>query len=52
MSFLALEICAVVFALLLALEMRRQQRPWRAVLVSALVVLGTFTAMIIMWRGR
>jgi hypothetical protein len=51
MSLLALEGAAAVCALLIALEMRRQRRPWQSILVSALVVFMTLTVMILMWRG-
>jgi hypothetical protein len=52
MSFLVLEGGAAAFTLLIAFEMRRQQRPWRSVLISSLAVFATLTAMVLMWRGR
>jgi hypothetical protein len=52
MTFTMLEGGAVVLTLLIAMEMRRQRRSWRTVLLSAVTVLATFTAMIMMWRGR
>lgn len=52
MTFTVLETGAIILALLIGLEMRRQQRPWRSVLVRSLIVLGVFTALIVMWRGR
>jgi len=53
MSFVALESGVAVFTLLIAIEMVRQHRPWRSVLiVSSLAVFATLTAMVVMWRGR
>ena len=52
MSFMALEGGVAVFPLLMAIEMLRQRRPWRSVLVSSLAVFATLTAMVVMWRGR
>lgn len=51
MSPLALEIGALVVTLLIAMEMRRQQQSWRAVLATSLIALGVFTAMIVSWRA-
>jgi hypothetical protein len=52
MSLVLLEGGAIVLTLLVAMEMRRQRRPWRSVLIGSLVVLGIATVMILMWRGR
>jgi len=52
MSFVALESAAFVLTILVAMEMRRQRLSWRAVFVGSLLVLGSLTAMILMWRGR
>jgi len=52
MTFGILESGAVLLTLLIAMEMRRQQMSWRSVLLCSLAVLGTMTAMILMWRGR
>jgi hypothetical protein len=52
MSFIVLESGAVVLTILIAMEVRRQRFSWRSVLLCSLVILGTLTAMIVMWRGR
>ena len=52
MSFMALEGGVVVFTLLIAMEMLRQRRPWRSVLISSLTVFAMLTAMVVMWRGQ
>jgi len=52
MSFVVLESAAIILALLVAMEMRRQRLAWRSVFVRSLGVLGALTAMIVMWRGR
>jgi ABC-type cobalamin transport system permease subunit len=51
-TFMVLETGAVIFTVLVAMEMHRQQLSSRSVLIGSLVVLGTLTAMIVMWRGR
>jgi hypothetical protein len=51
MSFLVLEIAAVVLTLLAGLEMRRQRMPWRSVLVRSVIVLAVLTTLIGLWRG-
>ena len=51
MGVLALEGGAAVFAVLIALEMRREHRPWAFISASVLAVFATLTAMILMWRG-
>jgi hypothetical protein len=51
MSSMVLESGAILVTLLIAIEMRRQQQSWRTVLVSSLVALGIFTAMILSWRA-
>jgi hypothetical protein len=50
-SAIVLEVGAVIVTLLIAREMRRQQRSWRVVIVSSLVTLAVFTAMIFSWRA-
>lgn len=52
MSVIVFEAGAVVVTLLVAREMRRQKFSWRFVLMSSLILLAAFTAMIMMWRGR
>ena len=52
MSVIVLEAGAVVVTLLVAREMRRQRFSWRFVVISSLIMLAAFTAMIMMWRGR
>jgi hypothetical protein len=52
MSFVMMESGAVILTLLMALEMRRQQLPWRRVVVRSLIALGILTGMIALWRGR
>ena len=52
MSVIVLEGGAVVVTLLVAREMHRQTFSWRVVLMSSLIMLAAFTAMIMMWRGR
>lgn len=52
MSSAFLEVGAAIVTLLVVLEMRRQQRPWRVALGVGVAMLATFTAMIVMWRGR
>ena len=52
MNFLALEAGVAVVAIMIAIEMLRQRRSWRAVLISSLAVFVTLTAMVLMWRGR
>lgn len=51
MSFIMLEIAAVVVTLLAGLEMRRQRVPWRSVLVRSVIVLAVLTTLIGLWRG-
>jgi len=51
MTFMLLEGGAVVVTLLVALEWRRQQLPWRRVVIRSVIMLGVFTAMIGAWRG-
>jgi hypothetical protein len=51
MSFIMLEIGAVVVTLLAGLEMRRQRVPWRSVLVRSAIVLAVLTTLIGLWRG-
>jgi hypothetical protein len=51
MTSMVLESGAILVTLLIAIEMRRQQQSWRTVLVSSLVALGIFTAMILSWRA-
>ncbi len=38
--------------MMIAIEMLRQRRPWRAVLISSLAVFVTLSAMVVLWRGR
>jgi hypothetical protein len=52
MSLVLLEGGAAVLALLVALEMRREQRPWQSVLLSAVTVLVLLSAMVLTWRGH
>jgi len=52
MSVILFEAAAVVVTLLVAREMHRQKFSWRFVLISSLILLATFSVMIIMWRGR
>jgi len=52
MYFLVLEAGVAVLAIMIAIEMLRQRRSWRAVLISSLAVFVTLTAMVLMWRGR
>ena len=52
MSFIMMESGAVVLTILVALEMRRQRLSAQSVFLSSLFVLGSLTAMIVMWRGR
>jgi hypothetical protein len=47
-----MESAAVIVTVLMGLEMRRQQVPWRSVVVRSVIALGILTAMIVMWRGR
>jgi hypothetical protein len=51
-TFMVLETGAVIATLLVAREMRRQGLSSRAVVLGSLVVFATFTAMVVMWRGR
>jgi hypothetical protein len=51
MSFMVLECGVAIFTVLVALEMRRQRRRWRSVLISSLILFAALTAMIVMWRG-
>jgi hypothetical protein len=52
MMFAILEAGAIMLALLLAVEARRQGIAWRPTLIRSLIVLGASTAVIALWRGR
>jgi hypothetical protein len=52
MTFVILESGAVVLTVLVAMETRRQRLSWRSVFLRSLIVLGSLTAMIVMWHGR
>jgi hypothetical protein len=52
MSFALLESGALIVAVLTALEMRRQQLPWRSVVIRSLIVLAILTVAIAWWRGQ
>ena len=52
MYFMALEAGVAALAIMIAIEMRRQRRSWRAVLISSLAVFVTLTAMVVMWRAH
>lgn len=51
MTFMMLESGALAVTLLVGWEMRRQQMPWRSVIVRSLIVLGVLNAVIVAWRG-
>lgn len=52
MTFVMMESGALILTVLMGLEMRRQNVPWRSVAVRSLITLGILTAIIVMWRGR
>lgn len=51
MAFVILETGALILTILIGMEMRRQNVPWRSVAIRLLIVGVVLTAMILMWRG-
>jgi hypothetical protein len=51
MTFILLEGGAVILVFLIVLEWRRQQLPWKRVVIRSVIILAVFTAIIGAWRG-
>ena len=51
MTLILLEGGVAILTLLAGAEMRRQQVPWRTVVVRSLIVFAGLTGAILLWRG-